>query len=84
MKNNNYNGHLGEYNKSSKDERLSSGTLFYNQIWRVKDVARYLGCTVGHVYNLVSEKRIPLRKKGRLLFFIPDEITNWILEGEMT
>lgn len=56
--------------------------LFNNRIWRVNDVANYLSCSVGHVYNLVSENRIPKRKKGKFLYFVPSEIHEWILEGE--
>lgn len=61
-------------------EQLSM--LFYKKIWRVGDVAMFLNCTVGHVYNLASDEKIPKRKKNGLLFFVPDEILNWVLEGE--
>jgi len=57
--------------------------LFNSQIWRVEDTAEYLQCSIGHVYNLVSEKKIPFRKKGRLLFFLPQEILQWIQEGDL-
>ena len=69
------------YTKNSEEK--SFDMFFKIKIWRVKDVARYLGCTVGHIYNLVSEKRIPTRKKGKFLFFLPDEIYHWVLEGEV-
>ena len=51
------------------------------EIWRVLDVANYLGVTVGHVYNLVSRGEIPHIKKGKLVFFIPNEIETWVLGG---
>lgn len=56
--------------------------LFQKKIWRANDVANFLSCSVGHVYNLVSDEKIPRRKKGGLLFFVPTEILNWILEGD--
>ena len=56
--------------------------LFKIQIWRVKDVAKFLGCSIGHIYNLASEEKIPKRKKGKYLFFVPEEILNWIIEGD--
>jgi len=50
-------------------------------VWTVKEVASYLRCSVGHIYNLVSQKKIPNRKRGRMLRFIPEEIYNWVYEG---
>ena len=63
------------------DKGLRSASLFNNQIWRITDVAEFLQCSVGHVYNLASKKRIPFRKKGGLLFFLPSEVVQWINEG---
>lgn len=54
---------------------------FTKQIWRIKDTAEYLGVSKGHLYNLVSRREIPFIKKGKLLYFIPSEIENWLLEG---
>ncbi|HLE12808.1 MAG: hypothetical protein A2504_16410 [Bdellovibrionales bacterium RIFOXYD12_FULL_39_22] len=76
-----------DYKVSSKrysgvPESKDDGEFFYNRIWRVRDVAKYLGCSVGHIYNLVASEKIPKKKKGGLLFFIPNEILSWILEGE--
>ena len=56
--------------------------FFDRRIWRAQDVAKFLQCSVGHVYNLVSDEKIPKRKKNGLLFFVPNEILNWILEGD--
>jgi predicted DNA-binding transcriptional regulator AlpA len=66
---------------SSLTDPEGSARLFNNQIWRVKDVATFLGCSVGHIYNLASDEKIPKRKKGGLLFFVPDEVLSWTLEG---
>lgn len=69
-----------EYDRS---ESLKAQEFFNNKkIWRVSDVAKFLGCTVGHVYNLASDEKIPKRKKNGFLFFVPEEILNWILEGD--
>ena len=68
---------------SQAEKGLNSSSLFNNQIWRIEDVAGCLRCSTGHVYNLVSKRRIPFRKKGGLLLFIPSEIFNWINEGEI-
>lgn len=68
------------YNNGASGDLLAS--LFNKQIWRVNDVAKFLGCSVGHIYNLASDELIPKRKKRGLLFFVPDEILNWVLEGD--
>lgn len=57
--------------------------FFLIQIWRIKDVASVLDCSVGHIYNLCSQKMIPFHKKGKRgrLYFIPSEILDWIKDG---
>lgn len=74
------------YKQSKKEynefEQLNAQELFNKKIWRVGDVAKFLGCTIGHVYNLASDEKIPKRKKNGFLFFVPNEILNWILEGD--
>ena len=56
--------------------------LFDKRIWRVSDVAKFLDCSVGHIYNLCSDEKIPRRKKGKFLFFVPNEILEWVLQGD--
>ena len=58
------------------------GGIFDKRIWRVKDVASVVGCSEGHVYNLASQDEIPKVKKGKFLFFVPEEILEWILKGD--
>jgi len=77
LENVNYKSDNQLYNSDS----LIRENLFDKRIWRVDDVAKFLKCTVGHVYNLASDDRIPRRKKNGLLFFVPNEILDWILEG---
>ena len=81
-----------DYNVSQKryirdrigEETLErSSVLFEKRIWRVEDVASFLGCAIGHVYNLSSDEKIPKRKKRGLLYFVPDEILSWVLEGDV-
>ena len=62
-----------KYSRSNDSKRKS--------LWTVIDVAEYLQCSKGHVYNLVWKKGIPYRKIGRKLRFIAFEIENWIEEG---
>lgn len=57
--------------------------LFENRIWRIEDVARYTGYSIGTLYNLTSKNLIPHRKKRGKLYFVPLEIHNWIEEGDL-
>jgi len=67
-----------ELNYNKKDSIESK--LFDKRIWRVNDVAKFLNCSVGHIYNLTSDEKIPRRKQGKFLYFIPEEIVQWILQ----
>lgn len=49
--------------------------------WDAKDVARELKCSLRHVFTLVSERRIPYSKVGRLLRFSPYKIREWLEKG---
>lgn len=35
---------------------VSSPSIFNKRIWRVRDVAEFLNCSMGHVYNLTSDE----------------------------
>ena len=67
---------------------MKDARFFNNQIWRIDDVAAVLGVSKGYIYNLVCKSKktrkkiIPHHKKGKLLFFIPEEILSWIQEGD--
>ena len=58
----------------------SQQKFFENRIWRIDDVARYTGYSLGTLYNLTSKNLIPHRKNRGRIFFIPLEIQNWIEE----
>lgn len=52
------------------------------EIMNVKEVATYLSITPSAIYKLTSTKEIPHSKRGKRLYFIKDEINNWILENK--
>ena len=58
-----------------------SNSLFDKKIWRTIDVAEFLQISVKTVYNKTSKGEIPYIKKGKVLYFRPEEIENWVLEG---
>ena len=47
----------------------------------VEEVALLLRCKVRTIYNMVSQRRIPFRKAGRLLLFDAQEIDRWTREA---
>ncbi|MFN0090055.1 MAG: helix-turn-helix domain-containing protein [Acidimicrobiales bacterium] len=47
----------------------------------VTEVAQLLNVRPRHIYRLVSERRIPYIKLGKLLRFEPAAITEWIQSG---
>lgn len=72
---------IGKNGYSLDSLEITKELLFKHFIWRIDEVARFLSVSKGHIYNLVSRREIPHRKKGRLLYFIPAKIHSWILEG---
>lgn len=70
--------------KIKKQMRVETPSQFFeNQIWKIEDVAKRLGYSVGTLYNLTSKNLIPHRKKRGKLYFDPSEIQNWIEEGDL-
>lgn len=70
-------GSIMNYNNQNRNE------LFDKKIWRIKDVALFLQCSVKTIYNKTSKGEIPHIKKGKTLYFRPEEIENWVLEGNL-
>lgn len=71
----------GGLDLKAENECVNTTRLFDKLIWNVDEVAEAISVSKGHVYNLVSQRRIPHEKKGKRLYFIPSEILNWIKEG---
>jgi excisionase family DNA binding protein len=67
-----------------QNAQISSSTqpLFEKEILRVKQVAELLEYSTWHVYRLVSQQKIPFRKKGKTLFFLKQEILDWVNQGD--
>lgn len=59
--------------KTSTDNRRT--------LWDISTVASRLGVETRHIRRLVSERRMPFIKWGRLLRFDPAEIEAWLDEA---
>ena len=62
---------------------LDHKLLFNKLIWSIEDVVLFTGLSRGTVYNKTYKGRIPFRKRGNRLYFIPQDIQNWIEEGDV-
>jgi len=51
------------------------------QYLTINEVAALLRCKPRTIYQMVSERRIPFRKAGKLLLFDSGEIDRWTKEG---
>ncbi len=62
------------------DDRGSSKTpvMMERRYLTVKEVSDYTGLAEGTLYNMVSERRIPHRKLGRLVKFDRHELDKWL------
>jgi excisionase family DNA binding protein len=51
------------------------------KMWNVKEVADFLGLSVGTIYHMVSQKRLPcVRYSARCLRFDPCAIEEWVAQ----
>ena len=55
-----------------------------NEIFNIKEVAKYLHCSISGIRNLVRERRIPYYRIGNRLFFKKASIDLWIDNQECT
>lgn len=77
---------MNDFQSESKDSSGISGyvdhqRLFDKKIWTKDDVSLFLGLSIGTIYNKTSKGEIPFKKCGNRLYFIPQDILNWIDEG---
>jgi len=50
----------------------------------VEEAARLLRVKVATIYAWVHQRRIPFRKHGRKLVFLPSELTTWSTQQRVT
>ena len=47
----------------------------------VQEAASFVNLAVPTIYGLVSRREIPFSKKGKRLYFLKEELTEWIKTG---
>lgn len=62
----------------SKPHRKGNSSMVPRKFLTVKEVSEYIGIATDTIYTMVSQKRIPFAKVGRLLRFDQTELDGWI------
>ena len=60
------------------DEIKGLTLLATKQVLKIDEASLLTGYSVGHLYRLTSQKRIPHYKHGRDLYFRKDELEDWL------
>jgi len=64
---------------AKRAESAREDILNVDRLWNVKEVAEFLGLSVGTVYHLVSQRRMPcVRLSARCVKFQPAQIETWL------
>ena len=53
------------------------------RILSIDEVAEYLSLSKSCIYGYVNDRKIPVNKREGKLYFIREEIDNWVGEGKM-
>jgi len=64
-------------------KKSTLGIQMPTSLWTVNQVAEYLQCSVGHIYNLVSKRDIPFKRRRKMVRFVPEEVYDWLNEGDL-
>jgi excisionase family DNA binding protein len=51
------------------------------QLLNITQAAEHINLAVPTLYSLVSRKELPFNKKGKRLYFLKSELTDWIRSG---
>jgi len=51
------------------------------QLMVADEAAKFLSLSKASIYRLVSERKIPFHKTGGKLYFLENELINWIKSG---
>ncbi|MGQ0555026.1 MAG: helix-turn-helix domain-containing protein [Nitrospiraceae bacterium] len=57
---------------------MTEGVKLTRRLYHIRDVAEYTGLSVHTLYTMVSQRRIPFVKAGRLVKFDLKSIDSWI------
>ena len=57
---------------------MSTGSVIVNRLITVKEAAEYIGLSPDTIYTMVSQRRIPFVKVGRLTKFDLGLLDTWI------
>lgn len=61
--------------------RLNNNSIGKEKLMTVAEAAEFLNLSVPTIYSLVHKGTIPTNKKGKRLYFLQSELTDWIKSG---
>lgn len=62
-------------------DRIEKATLLGSKdVLRIEEASMLTGFSVGHLYNLTSQRAIPHYKQGQAIFFKKAELEEWMTE----
>ena len=70
------------FHSEKQSEYVKQKSLKEKSVWKVQDVADFLGYSKKTVYIKAASGDLPSFKKGKFRYFIPLEVENWLLEGD--
>ena len=62
---------------------LSSSRGNVKRIMDINDACKYLSLSKSTLYKMTSQGAIPHRKPGKRLYFIQDELDDWVKKGKV-
>lgn len=67
-------------------QEIASIMRLQKEVFTIEELSLYTGYTVDYIYKLVHQGDIPFTKppKGKKLFFIKEEIVDWISTNKST
>lgn len=66
---------------TSRLDRIEKATLLRSKdVLRIDEASMLTGYSVGHLYNLTSQRAIPHYKQGQAIFFKKAELEEWMTE----
>jgi len=65
------------------EQLLQEQSILKKKVLNFKEAVQFLGLSMGHLYQLTSNNRIPYyRPNGKKIYFKREELENWLLRNK--
>lgn len=62
---------------------LNNDPTIEDQLLNIAEASKFLNLSISTLYSKVSRNEIPVCKKGKRLYFLKAELTNWVRSGKI-